>query len=373
MNTPVCRLLLAFLALCSIPPAIFGHGYLKTPRSRNYAAYEDGRDGQGGRREYEPWSANRKTVSETCGTTPANPDAKNYDFLRSGVQATYSSGQVVDFDVDMTAHHKGHFVLKACAISPGQTATQACFDRNPLRFISGHGANPHPNYPDRAYLPPANPIAAPNGAHPQFAAGGRWSYRYKFQLPSGLSGDLVLLQWHYIASNSCLPPGYNTYNWPAGWNPGNLPVCVDIPLYGSVPVQGGRPEQFWNCAEVRITGGGGQVPTPTPPPPTPPVGGGSLGDWTFCSSSSQCRNGCCSKLYSNDGRLKCTPVGGFQASHCVTGGGGGPAPTPTPPPVGGSGSLGDWNFCTTNSQCRNGCCSNRYSDDGRMKCTPGGC
>jgi mannan endo-1,4-beta-mannosidase len=132
-----------------------------------------------------------------------------------------------------------------------------------------------------------------------------------------------------------------------------------------------------------VTGGGGPAPTPTPPPtppprsaptPTPPpVGGiGSLGDWTFCSSSSQCRNGCCSRLYSNDRRLKCTPVGGFQASHCLTGGGG-PAPTPTPPPVGGIGSLGDWNFCTTNSQCRNGCCSNRYSNDGRMKCTPGGC
>jgi len=360
MNTPVCRLLLALLALCSIPPAVFGHGYLKTPRSRNYAAYEDNRG------EYQPWSANRKAVSETCGTTPPNPDIKNYDFLlHTGVQATYSSGQVVDFDVDMTAHHKGHFVLKACVVPPGQRATQACFDRNPLRFISGHGANPHPNYPDRAYLPPANPPAASNGAHPLFPAPtGRWSYRYKFQLPPGLSGDLVLLQWHYIASNSCLPPGYNTYNWPAGWNPGNLPVCVDIPLYGSDSngfVQAGRPEQFWNCAEVRIlTGGGGPAPTPTPPP----VGGsGSLTDWTFCSSSSQCRNGCCSRLYSNDGRLKCTPVGGFQASHCVTGGVTG----------GNSGSLGDWNFCTTNSQCRNGCCSNRYSNDGRMKCTPGGC
>jgi hypothetical protein len=36
-------------------------------------------------------------------------------------------------------------------------------------------------------------------------------------------------------------------------------------------VQAGRPEQFWNCAEVRITGGG---PAPAP---TPPVGGGTCG------------------------------------------------------------------------------------------------
>lgn len=159
-----------------------------------------------------------------------------------------SSRQVTDFDVDMTAYHKGHFILKACAISPGQMATQACFDWNLLRLISGENAKPHPNYP--------------NGAHMQFAAGERWSYQYKFQLPQGLSGDLVLLQWHNIASNSCLPPGYNTYNW-SGWNPGNLGVCVDIPLYGSDSngiVQAGRPGQFWNCAEVRITNGtGGQV------------------------------------------------------------------------------------------------------------------
>ena len=101
----------------------------------------------------------------------------------------------------------------------------------------------------------------------------------------------------------------------------------------------------------------------------------SLGDWNFCSSSSQCTNGCCSRLHSDDGRLKCTPVGGFQASHCVAGGGG-PAPTPTPPPptppVGGSGSLGDWAFCSSSSQCRNGCCSRLYSNDGRLKCTPVG-
>lgn len=63
---------------------------------------------------------------ETCGTTP---DSRNYDFLPVGVQRLpTSSRQVTDFDVDMTAYHKGHFVLKACAISPGQMATQACFD-----------------------------------------------------------------------------------------------------------------------------------------------------------------------------------------------------------------------------------------------------
>ena len=188
----------------------------------------------------------------------------------------------------------------------------------------------------------------------------------------------------------------------------------------------------------------------------------SLGDWAFCSSSSHCRNSCCSSRYSDDGRLKCTPVGGFKPDQgCVTTGDGGyigenngkkelatisptfyptvlptdyptpapvtpapvtdepthipteyptPAPTPapvtlapvtdepthipteyptpapvtpapvtdeptsfpteypTPAPV----TFGDWECCSSSSQCRNGCCSSRYSNDGKLKCTPVG-
>jgi hypothetical protein len=81
----------------------------------------------------------------------------------------------------------------------------------------------------------------------------------------------------------------------------------------------------------------------------------SIGDWEFCLSSSQCGNGCCSKEYSDDGKLKCTPLtGGYNPSICV----------------GGSGGLGDWAFCSSNSECNNGCCSSKYSNDNKTKCTP---
>jgi len=86
--------LLVFLALFSIPSAVLGHGYLKTPRSRNFAAFQNGN--QGG--EYEPQSANRKAATDTCGTIAGS---RNYDFLPLGVQATYSSGQIIDVDVDI--------------------------------------------------------------------------------------------------------------------------------------------------------------------------------------------------------------------------------------------------------------------------------
>jgi len=80
-------------------------------------------------------------------------------------------------------------------------------------------------------------------------------------------------------------------------------------------------------------------------------GGNGKGDWEFCTTSSQCRNSCCSKEHSDDGKFKCTPGG----SQCKS--------SPT---------KGDWSFCSRSSECYNGCCSKQHSDDGKLKCTPGG-
>ena len=40
---------------------------------------------------------------------------------------------------------------------------------------------------------------------------------------------------------------------------------------------------------------------------------------------------------------------------------------------GGGGNKGEWEFCSSNDECKNQCCSDKYSNDGKMKCTPGGC
>jgi len=39
---------------------------------------------------------------------------------------------------------------------------------------------------------------------------------------------------------------------------------------------------------------------------------------------------------------------------------------------GGSGGKGDWELCEHSSECNDKCCSKQYSDDGKLKCTPGG-
>jgi len=129
----------------------------------------------------------------------------------------------------LTAHHKGHFEFKACPINPGDIPTQQCFDAHPLTFVadvlspgeSRATANFDPKYPERAYIPLTD-----------------WELKYQYQLPPGLSGDLVLIQWHYVTANSCMHVGYDTYNWPVGFHPGDLPVCGPLPPDGN-----GVPEQ----------------------------------------------------------------------------------------------------------------------------------
>lgn len=150
-------------------------------------------------------------------------------------QACYQPGSIINLDVKLTAHHKGHFEFRACPIAPGEVPTKECFDAYPLTFVEdvlSQGetraqANFDVNYPERAYL-----------------ALDDWELSYRYQLPPGLEGDLVLIQWYYITGNSCMAPGYDTYDWPAGgdFDPGTVPVCTSIPPDGR-----GVPEQVSCC------------------------------------------------------------------------------------------------------------------------------
>jgi hypothetical protein len=76
--------------------------------------------------------------------------------LEWNAQTTYEAGSVIEIDALLTAHHKGHMELKACPVSPGQVASQACFDSHPLEFVSDelYGAPKDVNYPGRAYIAP---------------------------------------------------------------------------------------------------------------------------------------------------------------------------------------------------------------------------
>ncbi len=71
--------LLLLCVLCVVMDSTEGHGFLKSPRSRNYYASVEGADwgGEIGQpaKEYCPHCLNSKTEDQVCGTG----QAQNYD------------------------------------------------------------------------------------------------------------------------------------------------------------------------------------------------------------------------------------------------------------------------------------------------------
>lgn len=263
--------------------SVDAHGYLKSPRSRNFVASQDGVSFGGSvsdpKPEYCPHCLNRGGPLAACGIV----DDRNYDLppnaiggtMPPNIQGTYNVGSELEVDVVLTAHHMGHFEFYACPISPNQIPTQACFKSNPVKVVRDvlYGAPPDTSYPNRAYIPPLTYPGIIN-----FTGGNvpGTLYRYVIQLPENLQGDLVLLQWYYLTANSCIHPGYNSYPFPTVWG-GNLPgptgPCnVDDSDGGS-----GTPERFWNCAEIKVISSGpvpkttsAPLPAPSPPITNPP-------------------------------------------------------------------------------------------------------
>jgi hypothetical protein len=142
-------------------------------------------------------------------------------------QAQYSQGQVIEVDVVLTAHHMGHFEFSACPIETGGVATASCLEKYPLEFVSDplYGAPKDTNYPYRAYIAPP--------AYSKTDSVGTF-YRFQLKLPDNLSGNLVLLQWHYLTANSCTYAGYSTYPYPKEWGTfqTGTGICDSIPPDG---------------------------------------------------------------------------------------------------------------------------------------------
>jgi len=267
---------LKVLILSFIAAKVGAHGYSKSPRSRNFVAKQDGKWSGGTANDPQIETCHHCLNRESgggCGYT-GNHDYNDPRNALGGpmpvnIQETFVRGQEFDFSAVLTAHHKGHFEYKACPIQPGGKATQECFDNHKLEFVKDllYNAPKDPNYPERAYIPLSGDSTVKDGSN--------YLYTHRYKLPNDLIGELVLIQWHYVTANSCLPEGYNDYDWPLGWYPGSLSTCgYPLPADGN-----GTPEQFWNCAEVKITSGSSPVappvstpiavPTLSPVPPTP--------------------------------------------------------------------------------------------------------
>jgi hypothetical protein len=250
MNYPF-KTLLAVTTAASI--ALFdtadAHGYLKSPRSRNFFAYEEMKwwdtDENDPEPESDPYSLNRGGTAAQCGMG----NGRNYDLpknalgglMKANVQECYEEGSIIDLNVVLTAYHGGHFEFHACPITHGEVPTESCFKDHPLEFVEDvlNNAPKDPNFPSRAYIHGLTSMTL-------------GEFRYKYKLPDDLVGELVLIQWYYVTGNTCTDEGYANYPFPTGFTPYNTGSSTTCPL----PITGDgseAPERFWNCAEVRIT------------------------------------------------------------------------------------------------------------------------
>jgi hypothetical protein len=133
------------LLLLQLVDFVTAHGYLSTPRSRNYAAWlqNDWSDTSTNfslpQLEDCPHCLNLGGIIARCGYNgrnydkPLNRDGKRMPFV---TQATYVEGSEIDIETTILAYHKGHFEFKVCALeSSNDVADQDCFDRHPLTFV----------------------------------------------------------------------------------------------------------------------------------------------------------------------------------------------------------------------------------------------
>ncbi|GAX09868.1 hypothetical protein FisN_11Lh151 [Fistulifera solaris] len=227
------------------------HGYLASPRSRNFVAHEDGLGEKQAPVPGAPYVEYcHACLTRNAGVCGLSIHDHNYDDWLDSTgspmpwksQATYEQGGIVRINTIIKAHHLGHIEVSACP--DGRASTQECFDQHRLTFAQdiAHGMPADPKHPERGYL----------------SLGEEFSMDFK--LPDNVSGENVLLQWRYISANSCNPADYHDYF--RGGNADNeilpeeywnsiLTVCnYPLPLDGSRGFL--KPEQFFNCAEITI-------------------------------------------------------------------------------------------------------------------------
>eukprot|EP00039_Didymoeca_costata_P001189 m.50501 g.50501 ORF g.50501 m.50501 type:complete len:404 (-) comp10673_c1_seq3:41-1252(-) len=273
------------VTLCFVQ--VNGHGFLSHPKARNWKAALGPHSST---KEYCPHclsaggvSGNQLNYQAATGLTSYpypeteassarhglcgdRADATTQRYLTPETPSiTYVKGQIVEFEVVITAHHAGHFEFAVCDIDNGPLS-QTCLNQNILKRVedSNDVSQIHNGYEYRYYLEPGDQCLKnlrnisgsldPNDsvdhvAQSEFNTALR--VRMKYQLPSSLTCSHCVLQWWWVSANSCNPPGYRNYTFPStvencsnlGWWQPNMGNCGT-----------GWPEEFWNCADIKITG-----------------------------------------------------------------------------------------------------------------------
>lgn len=170
------------MILLAFAPSVKSHGGLVSPRSRNRVAREQGTEfpRQGVPPPEYCWHCLNDN-NGVCGKSSRN----DFDVWVDSVgvpmswssEATWTQGQVIQVEFEITANHWGHVELHACP--KGRKTTQSCLNQYPLEFVEdvSYKKPKDLSYPKRGYL-----------------TGDKSKFTMKFRLPKDLKGSEVLLQ-----------------------------------------------------------------------------------------------------------------------------------------------------------------------------------
>ena len=257
---------------------------MQIPTSRNVDFYENGKDYDfmglnaggpgtvqtkifGGIYIYPDTVENSELRHGMCGDSKTDIEKYNNPNQNYPILNTFLKGTDIDIEIIVTAHHMGHFEFYICDMFEKNVVTQECLFQNRLNrvHIEGEISPVDENYPYRYYLESRDEMIFQTDGYPGYVA------KMKYKLPNDLTCEHCVLQWWYYTANSCIYEGYNEYTGMTNWYNKNLGMCTNPGLY---------PEEFWNCADIRIVD---NVPSPVPtlsptlppppvPEPTPPPG-----------------------------------------------------------------------------------------------------
>ena len=255
-----------------------GHGFLQLPTSRNLDAYENKKDynfmslnaGGTGTVQSKTFGglylmpdpvANAEQRHGMCGDISEQVQKYNDDVNAYSILHSYEEGDTITIEVVLTAHHMGHFEFYLCNVDqliyPTKGITQECLYQHPLVRAPDDGISPiDPNYPFRYYLEPTACMTYQTDGYPGYKA------TMKYTLPPGVVCDHCVLQWWYYTGNSCIYDGYHEFEGMKSpcttpWYNSRLGNCKDPGTY---------PEEFWNCADIRIKKKARPGPSPSPSP-----------------------------------------------------------------------------------------------------------
>lgn len=195
----------------------------------------------------------------------------------------YIQGSILFIESEIVAHHNGFFEFYICNIDTcGNDISELCFhDGHCQQLLRTPGSCDKGNDMRCGPIDPMNPGRwyLPCVVSEPMMMGG-WSRTIAYTLPRDLVCDHCVIQWYWTAANSCNNKGIEEYF-----------TSPFAPNWGDCPGQGGArggwakgkpecggdrfPEEYWQCADIRI------VPNPAfatppqrpplPPPPRPPT------------------------------------------------------------------------------------------------------